>query len=221
VFANSGETAAAADYFLAVRTDGERNATFLHVPHDLVQAVCALHKREAFVLSQHVLRPCHSRNLDVDWRIYNYRLILTRRMEACVFGILCNKCRIFHRAIDVYPDICAVIVTNCCILHNFVHQRDGFQFQDTLYECSLESIKAVGVRGNVTGTDMGWRGQGTGISLRGGPVGEPGGGLVYRGLLCGRRLWRRAPLSIRAPMGRMEGVGVRSPRTLILSEGAV
>jgi hypothetical protein len=31
--------AAAADYFLAVRTDGERNATFSHFPHDLVQSV--------------------------------------------------------------------------------------------------------------------------------------------------------------------------------------
>ena len=33
--------AAAADYFLAVRTDGERNATFSHFLHDLVQSVCA------------------------------------------------------------------------------------------------------------------------------------------------------------------------------------
>jgi len=30
VFCRSGETAAAADYFLAVRTDGERNARFAH-----------------------------------------------------------------------------------------------------------------------------------------------------------------------------------------------
>ena len=34
----------AADYFLAVRTDGERKATFSHFPHILVQSVCALHK---------------------------------------------------------------------------------------------------------------------------------------------------------------------------------
>jgi hypothetical protein len=47
--------ATAADYFLAVRTDGERNTTFSHFPHDLVQLVCALHKHETFVLSQHVL----------------------------------------------------------------------------------------------------------------------------------------------------------------------
>jgi len=65
VFCRSGETAAAADYFLAVRTDGERNATFSHFPHDLVLSVFALHKHEAFAVSQHVLRPYPSRNLDV------------------------------------------------------------------------------------------------------------------------------------------------------------
>jgi hypothetical protein len=96
----------------------------------------------------------------------------------------CNKWRIFHSTIDVYPDFCDVIVKTCCILHNFIRQRDGFQFQDTLYECPLESIKVAGTRG----TDMGRRAQGMGISLRGGPVGEPGKGLVYWGLVCGRLL---------------------------------
>jgi hypothetical protein len=73
-------------------------------------------------------------------------------MVECAFGILCNKWRIFDHAIDVCPDFCDVIVKTCCILHNFIHQRDGFQFQDTLYECPLNSIKAVGTTGNVTGT---------------------------------------------------------------------
>jgi hypothetical protein len=40
----SSETAAAADYFLALRTNVERNAKFSHFPHDLVQSVCALHR---------------------------------------------------------------------------------------------------------------------------------------------------------------------------------
>jgi hypothetical protein len=53
-------------------------------------------------------------------------------MVACAFGILCNKLRIFHRVIDVYPDFCDVIVKTCCILHNLVRQGDDFQFQDTL-----------------------------------------------------------------------------------------
>jgi len=106
---------------------------------------------EAFALS-HVLRPYPSRNLDVARRIYNYRLTRARRMVECVFGILCNKWIIFHSAIDVCPDLCDVIVKTCCTPHNFIRQRDGFQFQDTLYECPPESIKAIGTRGNITGT---------------------------------------------------------------------
>ena len=45
-----------------------------------------------------------------------------------------------------------------------------------------------------------------GVSLRGGPAGEPGRGLVYRGL------WRRAPLSIGDPLRSMGRV--RLPGTL-------
>ena len=120
---------------------------------------------------------------------------------------MCNKWRIFHRAADVCPDFCDVTVKTCCILRNFVRQRDGFQFQGTLYECPLESIKAVANRGNVTGTDMGRRAQRTEMSLC---WGEPGRGLVCRRLMCRRRVWRRAPLSI----GTHGGWGLRSPGTL-------
>ena len=67
---------------------------------------------EAFTLS-HVLRPNPSRNLDVARRIYNYRLNGARRIVQCAFGILCNKWGIFHRATDVRPDFCDVIVKNC------------------------------------------------------------------------------------------------------------
>ena len=38
---------------------------------------------EAFVLSEHVLRPYSNRNLSVQQRIYNYRLIRARRMVDC------------------------------------------------------------------------------------------------------------------------------------------
>jgi hypothetical protein len=133
-------------------------------------------------------------------------------MVARAFGILCNKWRIFRRAIEVYPDFCDVIVKTCSILHSFVRQRDGFQFQDTLYECPLESIKAVGTRDNVTGTDVGRRAQGTGITLREVPVGEPGRGPFYRGV------WKKALVTGTSvhtgPVGtQWGGGGVRSPGT--------
>ena len=79
----------------------------------------------------------------------------------CAFDIVCNKWRVFHCAIDVRPDFCDVTVKTRCTLHNFVRQRDGFQVQDTLYECPLESVQAVCSRGNVTGTVMGGSGDGS------------------------------------------------------------
>ena len=186
-------------YFLAVLTDGERNA---HFAHDLAQSVCTLHKHKALALSQHVLRPYSSRNLDVARRICNYRLTWARRILLCAFGIVCNKWRIFHRVTDVCPDFCNVTVKTCCILHNFVCQTDSLQFQGTLYECPLKSIKAVGNRCNVT--ERIWGG-----GLRGQEclsVGEPGRGLFYQGLMCRRRVWRWAPPSIGTPLRHMGGV---------------
>ena len=82
----------------------------------------------------------------------------------CAFGIVFNKWSVFHCAIDVCPDFYEVRVKTCCLhaLHNFFLKRDGFQFQDTLYECPLDSIKAVVNRG----TDMGRMAQGTAMSHR-------------------------------------------------------
>jgi hypothetical protein len=86
-------------------------------------------------------------------------------MVECAFGIVCNKWRIFHCAIDVCPDFCNVIVkTVAYYTTSFV--RNGLQFPDTLYEYTLESIKVVGKRGNVTGTDMRRRAKGAAISVR-------------------------------------------------------
>ena len=58
------------------------------------------------------------------------RLTWARRKMYCAFVIVCNKWRIF--AIDICPDFCNVVVNTCCILHNFVRQRDGLQFQVTV-----------------------------------------------------------------------------------------
>jgi hypothetical protein len=71
-------------------------------------------------------------------------------MVECGFGIVCNKWIIFHCVIDTCSYFCYVTVKTCWILYIFVRQRDGFQFQNTFYECPLESIKATGNRSNVT-----------------------------------------------------------------------
>ena len=82
--------------------------------------------------------------------IYNYRLSRTRRIAKCAFGILANKWRIFHRPIDVKPDF-RDIIKYCCVLHNYARKNDGIQFDDTLYECPVESVEPVETRGSVRG----------------------------------------------------------------------
>lgn len=109
---------------------------------------------EAFALSEHILRPYPQRNLNIPKRVFNYRLTRAGRMVECSFGIMSNKWRIFHRAIDVEENVCDIIVKACCILHNFVRKRDGLKFEDTLYDCPLDNMIAVGTRANTKGTEL-------------------------------------------------------------------
>lgn len=96
---------------------------------------------EAFGLNMHLLRPYSGNNLPVKKRVFNYRLIRARRYVECTFGILSNKWRIFHRAIDVNVNFAVDIVKCCCVLHNFVHDRDGFNFDDSLTICGFEEFR--------------------------------------------------------------------------------
>uniref|UniRef100_A0A8C5MRF4 DDE Tnp4 domain-containing protein n=1 Tax=Leptobrachium leishanense TaxID=445787 RepID=A0A8C5MRF4_9ANUR len=93
---------------------------------------------EAFGLSTHLLRPYSGTHLTVKKRVFNYRLSRARRYVECSFGILTNKWRILHRPLDVNVDFCVDIVKCCCILHNYVRARDGFNFDDTLTVVGLE-----------------------------------------------------------------------------------
>ena len=103
---------------------------------------------EAFALSEHVLWPYPNKKLTFLKRIY--KLSRARRIVERTFGILANKWRIFHRPIDVKPGFCDIIKA-CCVLHNYVRKNDDIQFDDTLYECPLESVDPVGTRGSVRG----------------------------------------------------------------------
>jgi hypothetical protein len=61
----------------------------------------------------------------------------------CSFGSLSNKWRILHKPLDVSIDFAVDIVKCCCILHNFVRDRDGFNLDDSLTVCGLEERPTV------------------------------------------------------------------------------
>lgn len=93
---------------------------------------------DAFPLSKHVLKPFKGKLLSKEKRIFNYRLCRARRYVECTFGIFANKWRIFHRPLDVAMESAIDIVKACCLLHNFVRNRDGYVFEDSLTVPGLE-----------------------------------------------------------------------------------
>lgn len=95
---------------------------------------------EAFSLHTNMMRPFGGRLHSVTKRVFNYRLTVARRFVECAFGILSNKWRIFHRPLNVSIPLATRIVQACCVLHNFVRERDGYQFEDTLSITGLQQI---------------------------------------------------------------------------------
>lgn len=87
---------------------------------------------EAFGLHKNMLRPYPGRGLTPARRVFNYRLSRARRLVKCAFSILSNKLRILHSPILVEPNYIDDIIKACCILHNYVHRRDGYKFENTL-----------------------------------------------------------------------------------------
>ncbi|CAI6375883.1 unnamed protein product [Macrosiphum euphorbiae] len=101
---------------------------------------------EAFGLHKNLLRPYPGRGLNDKRKIFNYRLSRARRYVECAFGILANKWRVLHTPILVEPDFTDCIVKACCILHNYVRRRDGYQFEDTFFN-NLDDIQNHGNSG--------------------------------------------------------------------------
>jgi len=73
---------------------------------------------------------------------------MARRYEECTFCIFANKWRIFHRPINVNIDLVDDIMKSACVLHNFVRDRDGLTFEDTLNNPLSETIALDSVQRN-------------------------------------------------------------------------
>jgi hypothetical protein len=72
---------------------------------------------------------------------------------------LSNKWRIFHRPLNVEVNVAIDIVKACCILHNYVRRRDGYQFEDTLCIHGFENLDNID--DNIQGGNMGNRNRNT------------------------------------------------------------
>lgn len=108
---------------------------------------------EAFGMTENLMRPYGGKTLSYEKKIFNYRLTLARRFVECTFGIMCSKWRILHRPLDVKIEFAENIVKAICVLHNYVRVRDGFKYEDTLYEAPLSNLNPTYTGRNVRDAD--------------------------------------------------------------------
>lgn len=95
----------------------------------------------AFSMNEHMLKDFSNHNLSIKQRVFNYRLHRARRYVECAFGILTNKWRIFHRALNVSKTFSKNIVKACVVLHNIVRVRDGYRTDDLIVVSSSQLKK--------------------------------------------------------------------------------
>lgn len=80
---------------------------------------------EAFALTSYMLRPYpRSSNLNLEKKVFNYRLSRARRVIECAFGILSAKWRIFRRPLATTVENAISVVQATVCLHNFLIKKD-------------------------------------------------------------------------------------------------
>ena len=87
---------------------------------------------EAFPLRETTLKPYPHRSLDVDKRIFNYRLSRASRVVKNSFGILANRFCIFLTQITIPPATVEKIVLAACSLHKLLGTEAGTAYVGAL-----------------------------------------------------------------------------------------
>lgn len=90
---------------------------------------------EAFSLREDFLKPFSQTELNVERKIFNYRLSRARRVIENVFGILSNRFRIFHSSINLKLENTEKVVMAWCVLHNFLCKKRQHNYTSA---CSLD-----------------------------------------------------------------------------------
>ncbi|XP_048039833.1 uncharacterized protein LOC125279578 [Megalobrama amblycephala] len=75
---------------------------------------------EAYPLRLDLMKPFPHRQLEMDQRVFNYRLSRARRVVENAFGILANRWRVFRSTIMLSPDKVTKLTMAAVCLHNFL-----------------------------------------------------------------------------------------------------
>ena len=109
---------------------GEALNNTLPIPHD--EAIYsseplpfAILGDEAYPLMKNLMRPYARRDLENSKRVYNYRHSQARRAVECAFCMMSKKWGALQTTLSMSPEHAKLVVLACCVLHNFVRQREG------------------------------------------------------------------------------------------------
>jgi hypothetical protein len=76
---------------------------------------------EAFPLKSYIMKPFSRKTTNgIEKRTFSYRLSRARRVVENSFGILANCFRVFLSPILLRPKKVELLVSTCCVLHNFI-----------------------------------------------------------------------------------------------------
>ncbi|XP_050313123.1 uncharacterized protein LOC126748138 [Anthonomus grandis grandis] len=97
---------------------------------------------EAFKLSKHLLRPYprDQANINIQKRVFNYRLCRARRTSENAFGLLCQTFRIFYTPIAVQSSTVDLIITIACCLHNMIRTSSQSSIEDIDYDMPKDNM---------------------------------------------------------------------------------
>ena len=77
---------------------------------------------EPFALRPDFMKPYPQKNLNVENRIFNYRLSRARRFVENVFGIMASRFRILYTSINLKLSSIEKVVMACVVLHNYLRK---------------------------------------------------------------------------------------------------
>lgn len=106
---------------------------------------------DAFVLSEHIMKPFPMRNLTRHQRIFNYKLSQARRVVENAFGILANLFRIFLTTINLALYKIDSLVLCCYVLHNYLWRNSQGYLSSMPFE--RESDIPTAIPGSSIGGD--------------------------------------------------------------------
>lgn len=79
---------------------------------------------DVFALTDNLMKPYPQAGLNLERRIFNYRLSRARRVIENTFGILVSRFGVLQNPIVLFPEKAQKVVLACCYLHNFLRKRE-------------------------------------------------------------------------------------------------